>query len=178
MVIFGTISGGASAALSGGNFWQGAVTGLVVSGLNHAMHKKVSEKVMQDESNQSNDDSGKVRFEEFTEDELKDYRVVPENGLNMDDLPIPANNITYNSDGFYFKNPTKDNYWFKIGDGKSVLVTPLRGTGRISFENRGLLFKVSILAYHSNFYNFFSDMGLRFKGEQDHWTSSPFKLKK
>jgi hypothetical protein len=25
--------------LTGGNFWQGAVTGLVVSGLNHAMHK-------------------------------------------------------------------------------------------------------------------------------------------
>ncbi|WP_158614843.1 MULTISPECIES: hypothetical protein, partial [unclassified Flavobacterium] len=29
----------AGAALTGGNFWQGAVTGLVVSGLNHAMHQ-------------------------------------------------------------------------------------------------------------------------------------------
>jgi RHS repeat-associated protein len=38
MITFGTISGGAGAALTGGNFWQGAVTGLVVSGLNHAMH--------------------------------------------------------------------------------------------------------------------------------------------
>ncbi|WP_395043759.1 hypothetical protein [Flavobacterium sp.] len=38
MVIFGTVSGGAGAAMTGGNFWQGAVTGLVVSGLNHAMH--------------------------------------------------------------------------------------------------------------------------------------------
>lgn len=34
----GTISGGAGAALTNGNFWQGAVTGLIVSGLNHAMH--------------------------------------------------------------------------------------------------------------------------------------------
>lgn len=38
MIAFGTISGGAGAALTGGNFWQGAVTGLVVSGLNHGMH--------------------------------------------------------------------------------------------------------------------------------------------
>lgn len=38
MIAFGTVSGGAGAALTGGNFWQGAVTGLVVSGLNHAMH--------------------------------------------------------------------------------------------------------------------------------------------
>jgi hypothetical protein len=32
------ISGGAGSLIGGGNFWQGAVTGLVVSGLNHAMH--------------------------------------------------------------------------------------------------------------------------------------------
>ncbi len=37
-MFFGTISGGAGAAISGGNFWQGAVTGLVVSGLNHTLH--------------------------------------------------------------------------------------------------------------------------------------------
>lgn len=39
MIAFGTVSGGAGAVMAGGNFWQGAVTGLVVSGLNHAMHK-------------------------------------------------------------------------------------------------------------------------------------------
>ncbi|MEY4834768.1 MAG: hypothetical protein RI980_883 [Bacteroidota bacterium] len=37
-LFFGTISGGAGAALTGGNFWQGAVTGLIVSGLNHVAH--------------------------------------------------------------------------------------------------------------------------------------------
>ena len=37
-LFFGSISGGAGAALTGGNFWQGAVTGLVVSGLNHLAH--------------------------------------------------------------------------------------------------------------------------------------------
>jgi RHS repeat-associated protein len=39
MIAFGTVAGGAGAALTGGNFWQGAVTGLVVSGLNHAAHE-------------------------------------------------------------------------------------------------------------------------------------------
>ena len=39
MIVFGTIAGGAGAALTGGNFWQGAATGLIVSGLNHAMHQ-------------------------------------------------------------------------------------------------------------------------------------------
>jgi hypothetical protein len=39
MIAFGTVSGGAGAAMTGGNFWQGAVAGLVVSGLNHFAHK-------------------------------------------------------------------------------------------------------------------------------------------
>ena len=38
MVAFGALSGGVGAELSGGNFWQGAVTGGIVAGLNHAMH--------------------------------------------------------------------------------------------------------------------------------------------
>lgn len=42
IIAFGTIAGGAGATLSKGNFWQGAVTGLVVSGLNHALHKDSS----------------------------------------------------------------------------------------------------------------------------------------
>lgn len=36
---FGTIAGGAGAVLTGGNFWQGAATGLAVSLLNHVAHK-------------------------------------------------------------------------------------------------------------------------------------------
>ena len=44
MIAFGTIMGGAGAALTGGNFWNGAVTGLVVSGLNHAMQHGIDPK--------------------------------------------------------------------------------------------------------------------------------------
>lgn len=35
MLAFGTVNGGAIASLTGDKFWEGAVTGLVVSGLNH-----------------------------------------------------------------------------------------------------------------------------------------------
>jgi len=37
-IAFGTVSGGAGAVLTGGNFWQGAATGLTVSLLNHVAH--------------------------------------------------------------------------------------------------------------------------------------------
>ncbi|MEL5903688.1 RHS repeat-associated core domain-containing protein [Elizabethkingia anophelis subsp. anophelis] len=39
MVAFGALAGGVGAELSGGNFWQGAITGGIVAGLNSAMHK-------------------------------------------------------------------------------------------------------------------------------------------
>jgi hypothetical protein len=37
-IAFGALSGGVGAELSGGNFWQGAIAGGIVSGLNHVMH--------------------------------------------------------------------------------------------------------------------------------------------
>lgn len=37
-IAFGAVSGGIGAELSGGNFWQGAVIGGIVAGLNHTMH--------------------------------------------------------------------------------------------------------------------------------------------
>ncbi|MCZ8170012.1 MAG: hypothetical protein O9297_07845 [Flavobacterium sp.] len=40
----GAISGGAGAALAKGNFWQGAVTGLMVAGLNHLAHEYIQQK--------------------------------------------------------------------------------------------------------------------------------------
>jgi hypothetical protein len=38
-IAFGALSGGVGAELSGGNFWQGAITGGIVAGLNDVMHK-------------------------------------------------------------------------------------------------------------------------------------------
>ena len=38
-MLFGSVGGGVSAELAGGNFWQGAAIGLTVSALNHVAHK-------------------------------------------------------------------------------------------------------------------------------------------
>ncbi|CVK16190.1 hypothetical protein Ga0061079_105149 [Apibacter mensalis] len=38
-LFFGTVSGGFGSVLTNGNFWQGAATGLIVSGLNHIEHE-------------------------------------------------------------------------------------------------------------------------------------------
>jgi hypothetical protein len=38
-VLFGTIAGGVTSDLQGGNFWQGAVIGFTVSALNHVAHQ-------------------------------------------------------------------------------------------------------------------------------------------
>lgn len=67
LLVFGSISGGAGAELTGGNFWQGAVTGLVVSGLNHLAH-----------SENDTSDSKKGLFE-FTSDYTKVPLVIDQN---------------------------------------------------------------------------------------------------
>ncbi|QSB26181.1 hypothetical protein [Flavobacterium sp. CLA17] len=41
-IAFGALSGGVGAELTGGNFWQGAVTGGLIAGLNELMHKRRS----------------------------------------------------------------------------------------------------------------------------------------
>lgn len=38
-IAFGTVAGGVGAELTGGNFWQGAATELMVNTLNHGIHK-------------------------------------------------------------------------------------------------------------------------------------------
>jgi len=38
-ILFGAISGGIGSELTGGNFWQGALIGGVVAGLNHTLHE-------------------------------------------------------------------------------------------------------------------------------------------
>ena len=38
-IIFGTLAGGAGSVLTGGNFWEGALIGGIVAGLNHVMHE-------------------------------------------------------------------------------------------------------------------------------------------
>ena len=41
MVAAGTLSGGVTASMAGGSFWEGVCNGLICSGLNHALHLAV-----------------------------------------------------------------------------------------------------------------------------------------
>src|SRR5690606_18334683 len=74
-VLYGTVSGGLSAELTGGNFWQGAATGLVVSGLNHVAHKIVEKanliKALKD-AGYDNPKNTKAEFSTGTLDDLVD----------------------------------------------------------------------------------------------------------
>jgi hypothetical protein len=45
-MLFGSVSGGLSAELTGGNFWQGAATGLAVSALNHVAHRMMVKSIV------------------------------------------------------------------------------------------------------------------------------------
>ncbi|MDV3636978.1 hypothetical protein CMU84_17670 [Elizabethkingia anophelis] len=51
MVTFGAIAGGIGAELSGGNFWQGAIIGGIVAGLNDAMHSIEAKSIAEKELN-------------------------------------------------------------------------------------------------------------------------------
>ena len=49
-ILFGAISGGIGSELTGGNFWQGALIGGVVAGLNHAAHSTSPDKTDSEDS--------------------------------------------------------------------------------------------------------------------------------
>ncbi|MDQ1805008.1 RHS repeat-associated core domain-containing protein, partial [Chryseobacterium sp. CKR4-1] len=50
-IAFGALAGGIGSELTGGNFWQGAVIGGIVAGLNHAMHRIGTKSIAEKELN-------------------------------------------------------------------------------------------------------------------------------
>ena len=141
MIAFGTVAGGAGAALTGGNFWQGAVTGLVVSGLNHAMHQM-----------DSPDDNGYDKNGKKINDnggDTTDYRY-DDNGNIIDSTPVAHSFLEKNFEvmrGYGFSKDfrmatgaiTEDNSLFGMYAGGKVI-----GTG-LSYLGEGLnLVKVPV----------------------------------
>jgi hypothetical protein len=96
MIAFGTIMGGVGAELTGGNFWQGAATGLMVSGLSHLGNKMtVRAAAKSGNANNQNSESGnKINWFDKNDDEnyaLWDYA--------NDDTNLPANTVKVYSHG-------------------------------------------------------------------------------
>lgn len=104
-IFFGTISGGAGSALTGGNFWQGAVTGLIVSGLNHVIHGSPNPKTGLSSRRYATNDNGDIISESlnyFNPDKAEDvdlYNRAESEPLRMNELTIYSH---ANQDGFAY----------------------------------------------------------------------------
>lgn len=100
------LSGGIGAELTGGNFWQGAVTGGVVAGLNHAMHHITRPKDGDDPRNPSN--KKRITFKEARENYLRArgerlYQDIQSMGVELHESDFGANGqaiINYDQKGF------------------------------------------------------------------------------
>lgn len=96
-VAFGAVAGGVGAELTGGNFWQGALVGGIVAGLNDAMHKVVSKNEIKSRINKYYNDNtaadSRVKesflndltkiFPEIYEPSAKNFAIANEQNLNQ-----------------------------------------------------------------------------------------------
>lgn len=136
LIASGGLSGGVSSCIAGGSFWSGTRQGLLTSGLNHALHNTVGKNKdfnNTTEDNQSVSPDGVIRFKNLTSDQLKDFRIIPEHGT---ELETPSkNNKNYCGDGFYHKTPetTVNEYWFKVSNGSRVEISTNKSQQRYIF---------------------------------------------
>ena len=167
----GAISGGAGAALAKGNFWQGAVTGLMVAGLNHLAHSTNSTTKYTTDNDGDIAPPGKIKFKGLTKEQLSEFRVIPEDVSNDNPIFTPTKNGTYEGDGFYHKNFSDQKYWYKVSAGGSVTITYSGGMYHyLSYVSE---FWSSIAIAKGKYYN----VGWEPK-TNPHWTSNPFDIKK
>ncbi len=158
-MFFGTISGGAGAAISGGNFWQGAVTGLVVSGLNHVAHSGNNKTKFSTSEEEGVTPDGEITFKGLTKEQLNDFKLIPEDAIQNQELQSPqSNNTVYKVDGVYCKQFSDNKYWYKVGNGSSATVS-VNKSGNYIFRNTTSSF---------NPLKYFSVVGFQSKSN-DHW---------
>ncbi|MCJ7933832.1 MAG: hypothetical protein MUW56_09400 [Chryseobacterium sp.] len=114
-ITFGALAGGAGSALSGGNFWQGALIGGTVAGLNHAMHKVAA----------------------MTEYKEKLTKFLTDNGVNPTDK---ANQATLNTYKTIFKEYWDQSaQWAEFADGKTIAQWEKGDNSKLSITTRGTL---------------------------------------
>lgn len=75
-ILFGAVAGGVGAELMGGNFWQGAVTGGVVAGLNHVMHDLMTKPGIKNKLEQLLEKNGIKLFESASQETLDKLKVL------------------------------------------------------------------------------------------------------
>jgi hypothetical protein len=122
-IAFGTIAGGCGAALTGGNFWQGAVIGLFVSALNHTSHGESNPKTGLTKRQFIKDSNGNVTGEKLIyfkkglyreiDGKLHDGKLLYNHALNE---PVKDGVLTVFAHG----NRFNINYLTKIKDIQSI----------------------------------------------------------
>jgi hypothetical protein len=162
MVTFGVIMGGAGASLTGGNFWQGAATGLAVSGLNHLAHYY----------------SAKHNFDREIDNYYGNKADEPVRGMSQKDIDNAIKNLPtlkriYTKLVSKFKNLKVDySSYFGADDGKTFFdtnsksvssITIFRSAGSISFRymSQTILheFGHAMSGYHGFFFSNFKKYG-------------------
>lgn len=173
MILFSldTVSGGLSAKLTDGNFWQGAATGFIVSTLNHVAHRMNELKMLSSSAEDRIIPPGEIEFKRLTKQQLEEFRVIPEDVSKETPIFTPEKNGIYKGDGFYHKDFSNEKYWYKVSAGGKVTVTYSIKTG-YNFMSYRSEFWESIALIAGKPYN----VGWESK-DRPHWTDNPFDLK-
>jgi len=136
MITSGGLSGGISASIAGGNFWQGFRQGIITSGLNHVAHlltvniqeNNLIRKSFDDPDGkpEENMESVKIAYSKvkhlFNKSMINAVKAVP-----IDDIELDLNN-TLNQDGYFdadtrWSNETRFNVKQVNGKNVSVIIT-------------------------------------------------------
>ena len=160
MIAFGTVAGGGASVIGGGNFWEGAATGLTVSLLNHAMHKMDSPDSQNDPlSNalQTDDnitivyDGTKIKVLNSKGEVIYEHSATSGKGKHMNkpssqnvqnEGPIPEGTYSFDTSDWNAQSPARQLYNVIRGNGDwgdyNVRLTPLTYKGsRHSFYLHG-----------------------------------------
>ena len=153
-IAFGTISGGAGSALTGGNFWQGAAIGFVVSAANHVAHNehsKVNNKSQSDEDVIIVYEGTKVKVLNSKGEILYEHSATSGKGKHMNNPdsqhiqnegPIPEGDYSFKTSDWNAQSPIRQLYNIIRGNGDwgdyNVRLTPVTYKGeRHSFYLHG-----------------------------------------
>ncbi|MFC2559807.1 MAG: hypothetical protein ACFNVU_09880 [Haemophilus seminalis] len=111
-IVFRAISGGVGAELTGGNFWQGALIGGFVSGLNHVAHQIVSSTNRPSKSNrrlERLERQGKVRS--LTENEIALAKSVFDDEIDYQSVKIVRAKYVFTQGKYYAVTPNGNIYY-------------------------------------------------------------------
>ena len=110
---------------------------------------------------------GSLKLVGFSASELANFRVIPENGSNLE---IPNNDTVYPCDGFYYKLQPCDplRYWYKISNSGSVVITKNPNGPWNSVTDWSVICKAAAIAQGKPFV-----VGWQ-SDQQKHTTSNPF----